>query len=247
MEGWIKLHRGLLEWEWYDEPNVFRLFLHCLLKANHSDKSWRGTTIKRGEFVTSLQNLSSETKLSVQQVRTCLKKLTNELTIKSTSQHTVIQVVKYNEYQDDNKQSNKQVTNEQQTNNKQITTTKNDNNNNNINLLSDEVICYLNQKLNRSFKTTETVKKMIGARNKDGYELDDFKKVIDSKYREWIGDEAMKKYLRPSTLFGTKFYEYHGAIATDKKEFDIVEYYKLSPEEKRKVRKSMDINPNPAF
>jgi len=74
MEGWIKLHRGLLEWEWYDEPNVFRLFLHCILKANHSDKSWRGSVIKRGEFVTSLQNLSSETKLSVQQVRTCLKK-----------------------------------------------------------------------------------------------------------------------------------------------------------------------------
>lgn len=138
MEGWIKLHRGLLEWEWYDEPNVFRLFLHCILKANHSDKSWRGSVIKRGEFVTSLQNLSNETKLSVQQVRTCLKKLTNELTIKSTSQHTVIQVVKYNEYQDDNKQSNKRVTNEQQTNNKQITTTKNDKNNNNSILSFDD-------------------------------------------------------------------------------------------------------------
>lgn len=131
MEGWIKLHREILEWEWYDEPNVFRLYLHCLLKANHASKEWRGTVIERGSFITSLQNLSIETKLSVQQVRTCLKKLTKELTVKSTTQYTVIQVVKYNEYQDDNKQTNKRITNEQQTDNNQITTTKNDNNNNN--------------------------------------------------------------------------------------------------------------------
>lgn len=132
MEGWIKLHRSIVDWEWYDEPKVFCLFLHCLFKANHKDKQWRGQIIKRGTFVTSLQKLSDETKMSVQQVRTCLKKLTSELTIKSTSQHTVIQVVKYNEYQDDNKQT----TNKQQTDNNQITTTKNDKNDNKNSILS---------------------------------------------------------------------------------------------------------------
>jgi uncharacterized phage protein (TIGR02220 family) len=82
-------------------------------------------------------------------------------------------------------------------------------------LLSDEVVCYLNEKLNKSFKATDKVKRMIGARSKDGYKLEDFKKVIDSKYEEWIGKDKMKNYLRPSTLFGTKFDEYHGAV-TDK-------------------------------
>lgn len=116
-----------------------------------------------------------------------------------------------------------------------------------IPLLSEEVICYLNEKLNRSFKSTDSVRKHIGARHKDGYELEDFKKVIDSKYREWIGNESMKKYLRPSTLFGTKFDEYHGAISTDKKEFDIVEFHKMTPEEKRKYREANTVNTNPAF
>jgi hypothetical protein len=100
MEGWIKLHRGLLDWEWYDDPKVFRLFIHCLLKANYEDKDWRGTKIFRGSFVTSLQKLSCETKLSVKEIRTILGKLKGkELAIKSSSQNTVIQVVRYDEYQ----------------------------------------------------------------------------------------------------------------------------------------------------
>lgn len=48
MIGWIKLHRQLLTWEWYDEPNTLRLFLHLLLKANIEPKEWRGTMIQPG-------------------------------------------------------------------------------------------------------------------------------------------------------------------------------------------------------
>ena len=40
MEGWVKLHRKFLEWEWYDKSETVHLFLHCLLKANHKDKSY---------------------------------------------------------------------------------------------------------------------------------------------------------------------------------------------------------------
>jgi hypothetical protein len=100
MSGWIKLHRDLLDWEWYDHTPTKVVFLHCLLKANYSDKEWRGKLIKRGEFVTSLQKLSDETGFSVKKIRTILGKLKGkELAIKSTSQHTVIQVVKYDDYQ----------------------------------------------------------------------------------------------------------------------------------------------------
>ena len=44
MEGWIKLHRQILDWEWYDDINVKVLFLHLLLTANYEDKKWQGTS-----------------------------------------------------------------------------------------------------------------------------------------------------------------------------------------------------------
>ena len=133
MEGWIKLHRSVLEWEWYDDANTLRLFFHCLLKANHSDKTWRGITVKRGEFITSYDALSKELRLTVKQIRTSLNKLkrTNELANKSTTQYTVIQVVKYDVYQVEDKQEGKPMANEGQTKGKQRATTKNDKNNKN--------------------------------------------------------------------------------------------------------------------
>jgi hypothetical protein len=38
MSGWIKIHRSILEWEWYEDTNTFRLFMHLILKANHKDR-----------------------------------------------------------------------------------------------------------------------------------------------------------------------------------------------------------------
>ena len=131
--GWIKLHRQLLEWEWYDDINTSRLFVHLMLTANHKDNKWRGIEIKRGSRLTSLDKLSSETSLSVSKIRTAIKKLisTNEITSKSHSQHTVFTMINYDMYQDDDKQNDKPVTNESQTNDKRIATNKNDKNVNN--------------------------------------------------------------------------------------------------------------------
>ncbi|AUR89847.1 hypothetical protein NVP1133O_46 [Vibrio phage 1.133.O._10N.222.51.E4] len=129
MSGWISLHRKILEWEWYDDANVCRLFIHCLLKANHQQKKWKGIEINRGQFITSLDRLSSETGLTVSQIRTCIKKLksTNEIASKSHTQHTVITIVSYESYQGDDKRVGKRVTDESQTNDKRMTTTNNDN------------------------------------------------------------------------------------------------------------------------
>lgn len=141
MDGWIKLHRKMLEWEWYNDNNTKIVFLHLLLTANHKEKKWQGITIQRGQKLTSLQHLAEETNLTIQQTRTSLNKLklTNEITIKTTNKNTLVTIEKYSDYQDkdeeDNKQNNKldnkQITNEQQTNNKQITINKNEKNNKN--------------------------------------------------------------------------------------------------------------------
>lgn len=134
MSGWILLHRTMLEWEWYSDANTSRLFIHCLLKANHTDKKWQGNTVKRGDFITSGDKLAKELRLTRNQVRTSIKKLksTNEITSKGASQHTVITVVNYDRYQSDHQQDNKHITNGSPTDHQRITTTKQYNNINNV-------------------------------------------------------------------------------------------------------------------
>ena len=135
MEGFIQLHRKIIEWDWYEDTNTFKLFIHCLLKANHKDKNWRGQTIKRGSFITSNEKLSNETGLSIMQVRTSLKKLekTQEINKQTTSLNTCISISNYNDYQNSNKRITYDITSKQQASNKRVTTTNNDNNDNNDN------------------------------------------------------------------------------------------------------------------
>ena len=123
MSGWIKLHRQIVDWEWYTDHNTFRVFIHLLLTANHKDKKYRGIELKAGSIVTSRDILAIATGLSVRQVRTALDKLktTNELTIKTSSQGTIIEVVNYAKYQ----LTTNETTNERPTNDQQTTTNKN--------------------------------------------------------------------------------------------------------------------------
>ena len=131
--GFILLYRQITEWEWYQNPNTFRVFLHCLLMANFADGKFEGITVNRGQFVTSLPNLSKQTRLTIQQVRTALDHLksTGEITDKAYSKFRVITVVKYDEYQKDNRQDNSQSTGNQQASNRQSTGNQQQYNNNN--------------------------------------------------------------------------------------------------------------------
>lgn len=78
---------------------------------------------------------------------------------------------------------------------------------NNLNLIKD-IVEYLNNKAGTKYhyKTKDT-QKHINARLSEGFTLDDFKKVIDTKCDEWLGTD-MEKFLRPMTLFGNKFESY---------------------------------------
>ena len=129
MSGWIKIHRKFLDWEWFNKSEAVHLFLYMLIKANHKDAKWQGNDVKRGQFISSLGNISNATGISIQQIRTILKKLekTNEIEVKSTSQFTIVTICKYECYQDENETTNKPLTNNQQTTNKRSTTNKNDN------------------------------------------------------------------------------------------------------------------------
>jgi len=128
-ESWIKLFRKFREWEWYDDIVTKSVWLEILLTANFENKSWHGIPIKRGQLLTSIQGLREGLKgkrkicpISTQQMRTALEhlKLTNEITMSTTSNYTLITINKYEDYQE----STKKITNEQQSNNKVVTTTK---------------------------------------------------------------------------------------------------------------------------
>lgn len=122
--GYIRLFRAIEDWEWYDNPFVTKIFIHCLVKANEKQKQWRDLTIKRGQFVTSYEKLAAANGMTIQQTRTALKSLqsTNDIEYQSTNQYTVITVKKYNLWQainirkneadaiPDNKQKGEQVT-----------------------------------------------------------------------------------------------------------------------------------------
>jgi len=133
-KGYVKLFRKLLEWEWYDDANTFRLFMHCLMKANYQDKVWHGIKVNRGSFLTSRDKLADELKLSVQNIRTAISHLesTGELTNKPTNKNRIVSVCNYESYQvkkdATNQQANQQLTINQPTTNQQLTTTNKEKN-----------------------------------------------------------------------------------------------------------------------
>lgn len=88
-------------------------------------------------------------------------------------------------------------------------TPKIDNINRIKNNIYSRVINHLNEKASKSFKyTTKKTKSCIDARIREGFKEEDFLKVIDIKTKEWKDNPDMSKYLRPETLFGTKFESY---------------------------------------
>lgn len=220
-KGFVKLDRKILDWEWYKNQNTKAVFIHCLLKANYKEKKYQGITIPRGSFLSSENTLAKELNLSRQNIRTAIKHLilTKELTKKLTkvqgTECTLFIVQKYDLYQSTNQALNQET-------NFSLTTTKKEkkkkeNNNGRRkqqpepSLQVIEVVEYLNEKLgkkeNSKFKaTTPDTMKKISARLKQGYTLEELKKVVDVKCDEWLGTDYAK-YLRPKTLFSESNFE----------------------------------------
>ena len=131
MKGWIKIHRRITKWGWYHKSEMVHLFIHLLLLANHEEKVWQGNIVKRGQCITGRKQLSKDTGISQQTIRTCLTKLklTNEIATKSTNKFSLITILNYNDYQIKGDKlttkSTKCLTNNQPTTNQQLTTNKN--------------------------------------------------------------------------------------------------------------------------
>lgn len=219
-QGWVKLFRKLIDKPiWLKStPEQKTILITLLLMASHKEQEWEWNGKKfmteSGQFITSLDSIVKKCGkgISIQNVRSALErfKKLEFLTNESTKTGRLITIVNWGLYQDENKESNKginkEVTKTQQRGNKEVTPNKNDKNDKNI--IYRQVIEYLNQKSGKNYRATakKTIE-LINARETEGFTLENFKNVIDIKTAEWKGTD-FEKYLRPETLFGTKFEGY---------------------------------------
>lgn len=130
--GFVKLPRTILDWEWYDHPDVSRVFFHLILKVNYAPAKWRGFDILVDEHITSINRLSVELALSEFKVRESLNKLksTGYIEVYPTNKFTKLKLVKSMFEVKDNSFSHKQInhqTSNQPKSNQNQTTTNNNN------------------------------------------------------------------------------------------------------------------------
>lgn len=220
-QGWVKLHRKIL-----DNPIIckdseyFSVWCYLILNATHTEYdvifNKERIRLKPGQLITGRKVISEKFNINESKVTRILNKLESEQQIEqqTTNKNRLISIVNWSLYQDSEQQIEQQI--EQQVNNKRTTNEQQVNTNKNVKNVKNEkedniyssVIDYLNEKTNKKF-TTKAQKNisLIKARQKEGRELEDFKKVIDVKSKQWLKTD-MEKYLRPETLFGNKFESY---------------------------------------
>lgn len=119
MGGWVKLHRDILSWEWWDEPAMVKAWLTILMLANSEDRKWHGQTVKAGSFVTSLGKLSASLGITIDRTRTVLSRLkaTGEITVQTTSHFTLVSVNNWERYQANDEENPKPQSADNQTDN----------------------------------------------------------------------------------------------------------------------------------
>ena len=211
MQGWISLDRQVTEnWIWNDKPYAKgQAWIDILLRVNHKAKKVpignQLIDIGEGQTIWSIDDMSRRWGWSRKKVSNFLNILETEsmLSQKRTSKYTFLTVTNWDLYQNKEHQKNIKGTSKAH----QKHTNNNDNNDNNENI--KRIVEYLNKKTDSLFRdTSKKTQGLINARFNEGFSLVDFKTVIDVKCKQWKKDKDMRKYLRPETLFGTKFESY---------------------------------------
>jgi hypothetical protein len=216
MNGWVKLHRIIMDWEWYNDPNMVHLFLHLILSANHKPVKWQGETIEIGQLVTGLNALSEKTGISVQSLRTCLNRLksTGEITSRSTNKFTIITVCKYECYQSENDDTNNQInkpSNKRSTNNQQTINNKQEDKN--VRSKEEEVKKAYAPNVFLKPSEFETFKKKYGLRAIEWMieKLSAYKEANGKTYksdsaaiRSWVADKWTKEMTTPTGTIKSK-------------------------------------------
>ena len=123
LNGFVKLHRKMIEWGWYSDCVVKDVFIHILMVATFKPTKYLGHDLNPGQAVIGRKKMAKELGFTEQQVRTALKKLesTGEISLFSTNKFTIATVENWDFYQGCDEEDNQQSTNNQPTDNQQIT------------------------------------------------------------------------------------------------------------------------------
>lgn len=219
------------------DPRRLKWWLDILLTVNHSEaKVMIGNKLiltTRGQSVRSLNTWAKEWGVTKGAIRDFFKLLQSDgmITVESLQFTTRITVCNYEGYQGliyEKKTGSERAVNGQNTDGvpKQIMNKEELKN----------IIDYLNLKTGKNFQTsTNKTHSLIQARVKEGYTLENFKTVIDRKAAEWL-NTYQDKYLRPETLFGTKFEGYlnerpKSRIQNNQPGYNGKETYRKKPEQ----------------
>jgi len=117
----------MVSWEWWDEPNTFRLFMYLIMTCNFKNTRWRGIVLGVGETIKSLEFLSDAVGLSVSQIRTSIDhlKMTGELTQRWHGKHRILKLKSYERHQVDRTENRNEIAVKSQ----QVKNEKNEKNN----------------------------------------------------------------------------------------------------------------------
>lgn len=172
--GWIKIHRKIMDNCIYKDAHLLHLFIHCLLKANHKANKFlfndKEMIIERGQFITGRLQLAEDLNVNSSLVYRKLKILENLkiVNIKSNNKFSLVTVLKYNTYQDlitTNEQQIEQPANNQRTTNEQQANTnkkdKNDNKEKKIKIIDSANIPLVNLKNNIQNNTEYTTEELF--------------------------------------------------------------------------------------
>ena len=169
MEGWIRIHRKIINAPWFNKSEYVHLWLYLLLKANHKEQEIfignEKVLVKRGQLLTSRHKLSEVVHIQENKIYRILKCFENEHQIEQhkTKKYTVISIVNYDTYQKSEQDNEQQMNSKRTTDEQQMNTNNNDKN----------IYLYLLNRYRRENRKdfNEYMKKMRELREDPQYEL----------------------------------------------------------------------------
>lgn len=229
MKGWVKLHRKIWANPRSRDPEWVAVWLYLLVHAAYepTDGLFKGKRIilEPGQLVTSQRELATETGVNLSKVNRVIKLLESETQLKqeTSNVNSLISILNWEKYQGGETQSETPVKHKRNASETPpildigIKNVRKEEGlkENKTKEISERAIAYLNRKIGSAFKpANRKTLDLVQARLNDGFVAEDFKTVIDKKVLSWKDDSDMSKFLRPITLFGTKFESYLNEIDT---------------------------------
>jgi len=205
---------------WHSSPWTLKIWFYLLGHASHKDTRWMGIPILRGQLIRSYPTIAKDCgyyvgyrlkKPAISTVWSICEELTKAARIerRTESHGTLFTICNYNDLQPF---GNSEPKDEAHSYRKTPETYKNVKKKDILSgkqIPYSEIVNYLNSKCGKSYKSTsKNTRRHIHARHNEGFTISDFKTVIDAKCKQWGGDPKMVDYLRPETLFGSKFESY---------------------------------------